>query len=96
VNNVYNFLLTNGTHKAPSVKFAEAFKIIENAQRDVNIAYMNKLEKIFNAKSIDTHDVIEATSNKWNFIKLSPCLVSGHCIIYLIKIYENARKKQSV
>ncbi len=96
VNNVYNFLLINGTHKAPSVKVAGAYIIIENAQRDVNIAFMNKLEKIFNAKCIDTHDVIEAASSKCSFIKLSPYLVSGHCIIYLIKFYENACKKQSI
>ena len=80
VDRVYNSVLTNGTHKAPSIKVAEASKIIENSQRDVNIAFMNELAKIFNAMGIDTHDVIEAASSKWNFIKLSPGLVGGHCI----------------
>ena len=80
VDEVYNTVLTNGTHKAPSIKVAEASKIIENAQRDVNIAFMNELAKLFNAMGIDTHDVIEAASSKWNFIKLSPGLVGGHCI----------------
>ena len=80
VDSVYNSVLINGTHKAPSIKVAEASKIIENSQRDVNIAFMNELAKIFNAMGIDTHDVIEAAASKWNFIKLSPGLVGGHCI----------------
>lgn len=80
VDGVYNSVLENGTHKAPSIKVAEASKIIENSQRDVNIAFMNELAKIFNAMGIDTHDVIEAAASKWNFIKLSPGLVGGHCI----------------
>ena len=80
VDTVYNTVLVNGTHKAPSIRVAEASKIIENSQRDVNIAFMNELAKIFNAMGIDTHDVIEAASSKWNFIKLSPGLVGGHCI----------------
>lgn len=80
IDNVYNSVLINGTHKAPSIKVAEASKIIENSQRDVNIAFMNELAKIFNAMGIDTHDVIEAAASKWNFIKLSPGLVGGHCI----------------
>ena len=80
VDSVYNTVLVNGTHKAPSIKVAEASKIIENSQRDVNIAFMNELAKIFNAMGIDTRDVIEAASSKWNFIKLSPGLVGGHCI----------------
>lgn len=80
VDDVYNSVLINGTHKAPSIKVAEASKIIENSQRDVNIAFMNELAKIFNAMGIDTHDVIEAAASKWNFIKLSPGLVGGHCI----------------
>ena len=80
VDAVYNSVLVNGTHKAPSIKVAEASKIIENSQRDVNIAFMNELAKIFNAMGIDTHDVIEAAATKWNFIKLSPGLVGGHCI----------------
>ncbi len=106
VDGVYNTVLTNGTHKAPSIKVAEASKIIENSQRDVNIAFMNELAKIFNAMGIDTHDVIEAAASKWNFIKLSPGLVGGHCIsvdpYYLIqkaqvygvlpRIMSNARR----
>lgn len=80
VDAVYNEVLVNGTHKAPSIKVAEASKIIENSQRDVNIAFMNELAKIFNAMGIDTRDVIEAASSKWNFIKMSPGLVGGHCI----------------
>ena len=80
VDDVYNAVLVNGTYKASSIKVAEASKIIENSQRDVNIAFMNELAKIFNAMGIDTHDVIEAASSKWNFIKLSPGLVGGHCI----------------
>ncbi len=80
VDEVYNSVLVNGTHKASSIKVAEASKIIENSQRDVNIAFMNELAKIFNAMGIDTNDVIEAASSKWNFIKLSPGLVGGHCI----------------
>ena len=80
MDGVYNSVLVNGTHKAPSIKVAEASKIIENSQRDVNIAFMNELAKIFNAMGIDTNDVIEAASSKWNFIKLKPGLVGGHCI----------------
>lgn len=80
VDKVYNSVLKNGTHKAPSIRVAEASKIIENSQRDVNIAFMNELAKIFNAMDIDTNDVIEAASSKWNFIKLRPGLVGGHCI----------------
>lgn len=80
VDRVYRSVLVNGTHKAPSIRVAEASKIIENAQRDVNIAFMNELAKIFNAMGIDTHDVLEAASSKWNFIRLSPGLVGGHCI----------------
>ena len=80
VDGVYNSVLINGTHKAPSIKVAEASKIIENSQRDVNIAFMNELAKIFNAMGIDTRHVIEAAASKWNFIKLSPGLVGGHCI----------------
>ena len=80
VDQLYNSVLVNGTHKASSIRVAEASKIIENSQRDVNIAFMNELAKIFNAMGIDTHDVIEAAASKWNFIKLSPGLVGGHCI----------------
>lgn len=80
VDGIYNSVLVNGTHKAPSIKVAEASKIIENSQRDVNIAFMNELARVFNVMGIDTHDVIDAASSKWNFIKLSPGLVGGHCI----------------
>ena len=80
VDGIYNTVLINGTHKAPSIRVAEASKIIENTQRDVNIAFFNELAKICNAMGIDTHDVIDAASTKWNFIKLSPGLVGGHCI----------------
>ena len=80
VDAVYNSVLVNGTHKASSIKVAEASKIIENSQRDVNIAFMNELARIFNVMGVDTHDVIEAAASKWNFIKLSPGLVGGHCI----------------
>jgi len=80
VDQLYNSVLQNGTHKASSIKVAEASKIIENSQRDVNIAFMNELAKIFNAMGIDTKEVIDAASSKWNFIKMSPGLVGGHCI----------------
>lgn len=80
IDSLYKSVLLNGTHKAPSIKVAEASKIIENSQRDVNIAFMNELAKIFNAMDIDTQDVIDAAASKWNFIKLSPGLVGGHCI----------------
>ncbi len=77
---VYNSILVNGTYRAPSIKVAEASKIIENTQRDVNIAFMNELAKIFNAMGIDTHDVIEAAATKWNLMRFSPGLVGRHCI----------------
>lgn len=80
VDEVYNSVLENGTHKASSIRVAEAAKIIENVQRDVNISLMNELAKIFNAMGIDTHEVIEAASTKWNFIHMTPGLVGGHCI----------------
>lgn len=80
IDRLYNSVLINGTHKAQSIKVAEASKIIENAQRDVNIAFMNELAKIFNVMGIDTNDVIDAAASKWNFIKLKPGLVGGHCI----------------
>lgn len=80
VDALYNSVLLNGTHKAPSIKVAEASKIIENSQRDVNIAFVNELAKIFNAMGIDTQDVLDAAASKWNFIKMNPGLVGGHCI----------------
>ena len=80
VDSLYNSVLQNGTHRAPSIKVAEASKIIENAQRDVNIAFVNELAKIFTAMGIDTHDVLDAAASKWNFIRMQPGLVGGHCI----------------
>lgn len=80
VNNVYASVITAGTHKAPSIKVAEAAKVIENSQRDINIAFVNELSKIFNKMGIDTQDVLEAASTKWNFLPFKPGLVGGHCI----------------
>lgn len=80
VDALYNSVLVNGTHKAPSIRVAEASKIIENSQRDVNIAFVNELAKIFNAMDIDTGDVLDAAASKWNFIRMRPGLVGGHCI----------------
>ena len=80
VDSIYNAVLENGTHKAPSIKVAEAAKVIENSQRDINIAFVNELSKIFTLMGIDTHDVLEAAGTKWNFIKMNPGLVGGHCI----------------
>lgn len=80
IDALYNSVLLNGTHLAPSIRVAEASKVIENTQRDVNIAFMNELAKICNAMDIDTRDVIEAASTKWNFIPMEPGLVGGHCI----------------
>jgi UDP-N-acetyl-D-galactosamine dehydrogenase len=80
VDAVYNSVITAGTHKAPSIKVAEAAKVIENSQRDINIAFVNELAKIFNLMGIDTHDVLEAAGTKWNFLKFKPGLVGGHCI----------------
>ena len=80
VDELYKSIITAGTHLAPSIKVAEAAKVIENTQRDVNIALMNELAKIFDTLNIDTNAVIEAAGTKWNFIKLTPGLVGGHCI----------------
>ena len=80
VDKVYSAVLENGTHKAQSIKVAEAAKVIENSQRDINIAFVNELSKIFTLMGIDTHDVLEAAGTKWNFIKMNPGLVGGHCI----------------
>ena len=80
VDDLYKSIITAGTHLAPSIKVAEAAKVIENTQRDVNIALMNELAKIFDTLNIDTNAVIEAAGTKWNFIKLTPGLVGGHCI----------------
>ena len=80
VDALYRSIIQAGTHKASSIKVAEASKVIENTQRDVNIALINELALIFNTMGIDTGEVIEAASTKWNFIKLKPGLVGGHCI----------------
>jgi UDP-N-acetyl-D-galactosamine dehydrogenase len=80
VNNLYKSVITAGTHLAPSIKVAEAAKVIENSQRDINIAFVNELAKIFNLLEIDTHAVLEAAGTKWNFLPFKPGLVGGHCI----------------
>lgn len=80
INEVYRSVITAGTHLAPSIKVAEAAKVIENSQRDINIAFVNELSKIFNLMGIDTEDVLEAASTKWNFLPFKPGLVGGHCI----------------
>jgi UDP-N-acetyl-D-galactosamine dehydrogenase len=80
VNDLYKSVITAGTHLAPSIKVAEAAKVIENSQRDINIAFVNELAKIFNLMNIDTHAVLEAAGTKWNFLPFKPGLVGGHCI----------------
>lgn len=80
VDNLYSSIITAGTHLAPTIKVAEASKVIENAQRDINIAFVNELAKIFNKLDIDTHDVLTAAATKWNFLHFKPGLVGGHCI----------------
>ncbi len=80
VDTVYASVITAGTHLAPSIKVAEAAKVIENSQRDINIAFVNELSKIFNKMEIDTQDVLAAASTKWNFLPFKPGLVGGHCI----------------
>lgn len=80
VNDIYKAVITAGTHLAPTIKVAEAAKVIENSQRDINIAFVNELAKIFNLMDIDTHDVLEAAGTKWNFLPFKPGLVGGHCI----------------
>jgi UDP-N-acetyl-D-galactosamine dehydrogenase len=80
VDNLYKSVISAGTHLAPTIKVAEASKVIENSQRDVNIAFMNELAKIFSLMDIDTNDVLDAAGTKWNFLKFKPGLVGGHCI----------------
>lgn len=80
VDALYKSVVEAGTHKASAIKVAEAAKVIENAQRDINIAFVNELSKIFNLLGIDTHEVLEAAGTKWNFLKFKPGLVGGHCI----------------
>ena len=80
VDDLYKSVIIAGTHLAPTIKVAEASKVIENSQRDINIAFVNELAKIFNLLDINTHDVLEAAATKWNFLPFKPGLVGGHCI----------------
>ncbi len=80
VNSLYSSVITAGTHLAPTIRVAEAAKVIENSQRDINIAFVNELEKIFTLMGIDTHAVLDAAGTKWNFLPFKPGLVGGHCI----------------
>ena len=80
VDELYKSVITAGTHLAPTIKVAEASKVIENSQRDINIAFVNELAKIFNLMDINTYDVLEAAGTKWNFLPFKPGLVGGHCI----------------
>lgn len=94
VDDLYKSVITAGTHKAPSIKVAEAAKVIENSQRDINIAFVNELSKIFSLIGIDTNEVLEAAGTKWNFLKFKPGLVGGHCIG--VDPYYLAQKAQEV
>lgn len=94
VNNLYADVITAGTHLAPTIKVAEAAKVIENSQRDINIAFVNELAKIFNILDIDTQAVLEAAGTKWNFLPFKPGLVGGHCIG--VDPYYLAQKAQEV
>lgn len=80
VDKLYNSIIEAGTHKASSIKVAESAKIIENSQRDINIAFMNEISLVFNRLGVDTKEVLEAAGTKWNFLKFTPGLVGGHCI----------------
>jgi len=94
IDDLYKSIILAGTHKASSIKIAEAAKVIENAQRDINIAFVNELSKIFNLIGIDTNEVLEAAGTKWNFLKFKPGLVGGHCIG--VDPYYLAQKAQEV
>ena len=94
VDQLYRSIIIAGTHKASSIKVAEAAKVIENSQRDINIAFVNELSKIFNLLGIDTQEVLEAAGTKWNFLKFKPGLVGGHCIG--VDPYYLAQKAQEV
>lgn len=94
IDNLYKSIITAGTHKAPNIKVAEASKIIENSQRDVNISFVNELALIFDKVGIDTTDVIEAAGTKWNFLKYRPGLVGGHCIS--VDPYYLAKKAEAL
>ena len=80
IDSLYASVITAGTYLVPSIRVAETAKVIENSQRDINIAFVNELAKIFNLMGIDTHDVLEAAGTKWNFLPFKPGLVGGHCI----------------
>jgi UDP-N-acetyl-D-galactosamine dehydrogenase len=80
IDDLYASVITAGTHKASSIRVAEAAKVIENSQRDINIAFVNELSKIFTLLGIDTREVLEAAGTKWNFLRFTPGLVGGHCI----------------
>jgi UDP-N-acetyl-D-galactosamine dehydrogenase len=94
IDGIYKSIITAGTYKASSIKVAEAAKVIENSQRDINIAFVNELSKIFNLMDIDTNEVLEAAGTKWNFLKFKPGLVGGHCIG--VDPYYLAQKAQEV
>lgn len=94
IDDLYKSVITAGTHLAPTIKVAEAAKVIENSQRDINIAFVNELAKIFNKLDIDTHSVLEAAGTKWNFLPFKPGLVGGHCIG--VDPYYLAQKAQEV
>lgn len=94
VDSLYREVITAGTHKASSIKVAEAAKVIENSQRDINIAFVNELSKIFNLLQIDTHEVLAAAGTKWNFLPFKPGLVGGHCIS--VDPFYLAQKAQEV
>lgn len=94
IDGIYKSIITAGTHKVSSIKVAEAAKVIENSQRDINIAFVNELSKIFNLMGIDTNEVLEAAGTKWNFLKFKPGLVGGHCIG--VDPYYLAQKAQEV
>ena len=94
VDELYKSVITAGTHLAPTIKVAEAAKVIENSQRDINIAFVNELAKIFNLMDINTHDVLEAAGTKWNFLPFKPGLVGGHCIG--VDPYYLAQKSQEL
>lgn len=94
VDALYASIVKAGTHKASSIRVAEAAKVIENAQRDINIAFVNELSKIFNRMDIDTHEVLQAAATKWNFLPFKPGLVGGHCVG--VDPYYLAQKAQEV
>ena len=99
IRDLYEIIIDAGVHRAPSIKVAEAAKVIENAQRDINIAFVNKLSLIFDRMNINTLDVLEAAGTKWNFLNFKPGLVGGHCIsvdpYYLASLAETLRTSRT-